>query len=160
MAPTPFVRWTDISDAKTSLQELIRLLNRRLGKTTFENIALCHVVIGDGVTVIPTGVFGDIPFDQFPATITSWTMVGTLPLATNGSITLDLWRKRYGGEATVSDTICTPTTKPIITTARQARSADVKAWSPVIALNDVIRVNVDSNAVFTQISFSMTMAKG
>lgn len=161
MARAQFIKWTDISDTKTSLQDLIRLLNRRIGpQAASSDIALCLVVIGDGQTVIPTGVFGDIPFDQFPATILSWTLVGTLPLATNGSITLDLWRRQFGAEAAVTDTICTPTTKPIITAARQAKSPAVKAWKPVIALNDVVRVNVDSNAIFTQVSLSMTMAKG
>lgn len=157
----PFIRWTDISVKDTSLEGLIRLLNRRVGRGAPVDQALCHLVIGDGVTPILAGVFGDVAFDQFPAEITSWTLVGTLPLATNGSIVLDVWNKTFGAsEPAVANTIMTAGTKPTIVTARQSKSDAVTAWRTKIAKNDILRVNVDSAAVFTQVTFSMTMAKG
>lgn len=160
MPLTPLIRWTDVSD-KTPLPELIRLMNRRVGRGAPPDLALCHLVIGDGVNVIAPGVFGDVAFDRFPAEILSWTLVGTLPLATNGSIVLDVWNKTYGAsEPAVANTIMTAGTKPTITTARQARSSAVTAWRTKIQKDDILRVNVDSAATFTQVTFSMTLAKG
>lgn len=162
MALTPFIRWTDISVKDTSLQGLIQLLNRRLGRGAPNDLALCHLIIGDGATVIAAGVYGDVAFDKFPGEILSWTMVGTLPLATNGSIVLDIWNKPFGSaaEPVAANSIMTAGTKPTITAARQARSAAVTAWRTKVNKDDILRVNVDSAALFTQVTFSMTMSKG
>jgi len=120
---------------------------------------MVQVPIGDGTNAIGTGIYVDIHFAH-AATITKWRILGTkFTSGSTGSIVLDLWKDTYANfPPVVGDTI-TASAKPTVTTAAKAESSTLTGWTTSVAAGDVIRVNVDSAATFSLVTFALEYTK-
>lgn len=102
-------------------------------------------IFGNGVTVITTGVQGDIKF-PFACTITQVDLLADQ----TGSIVVDLWKDTYANyPATVAGTI-TAAAKPTISSATKATDSTLTGWTTAVAADSIIRVNVDSVTSITR----------
>lgn len=97
------------------------------------------IEIGNGDSVITTGVKGDIEI-PFAMTITGWTLVADV----SGSIVIDVWKDTYANfPPTVADTIA-GSEKPTLSSAAKNQDLSLSTWTTSIAAGDILRFNVDS----------------
>lgn len=110
--------------------------------------------IGDRISVITTGVKGDISI-PFACTITGVTLLADQI----GSIVIDLWKDTYANyPATVADTI-TASAKPTLSSAIKSTDTTLTGWTLSISAGDTLRVNVDSASTVTQVTMFLTVTR-
>lgn len=104
-----------------------------------------EIVIGDGSTVIATGIYADI-VAKCDMTITGWTLIAL----ESGSVAVDVWKDTYANfPPTNADSIVTPS----ITTAAKNQATSL---SISVTKGDILRFNVDSATTITQITLALT----
>lgn len=152
MADYTLLKWSNISET-TGLAELIRILNRRKVKVPTDTSLLIH--IDGGGSAITTGEKLDVPFHEFGARITGWTLVAD----TSGSIVIDLWKDSYGNyPPTDADTI-TGGDEPELSSATKNTADSVPTWNTVIQKGETLRVNVDSASTVTRVTLALGLEK-
>lgn len=148
------LNWTTISTL-TKHSELIEILNRRFTGLRANTDTSLLIHLDGGGSAITTGVKLDIPFHEFGARITGWTLVADQ----SGSIVIDLWKDTYGNyPPTVADTI-TASAKPTLSSATKNTAASVPTWSAVVQKGQTIRVNVDSASTVTRVTLALGLVK-
>ncbi len=106
--------------------------------------------IGDGVTVITTGIHGRLEI-PFACTINRYTLCADV----SGSIVIDIWKEAYASlPATVADTI-TASAKPTLSTAQTAQSSTLTGWTTSISAGSWLYFNVDSCTTITMCTISL-----
>jgi hypothetical protein len=156
VALTPLVRWTDISN-KTPLPEFIQLINRRLGKGVPASRFLCEIVIGDGVTDITPGIYGDVNWPKFPGIFDGWILTALQ----TGNLEVDLWLASYDNfPPTIADSIV-GTLPPTLTAAAKNKAESVKEWNRGgrVFAGDILRVNVTVASGIKQATLALSGAK-
>lgn len=116
-------------------------------------------ILGNGLTVIPTGIAGDMPPYMANLTFVGWSLLATKPLATPGSLVVDLWLDTYANfHPTVADSI-TGTEKPTLASATKNQDLSLTSWTVDYVAGGIIRVNVDSASVLTQATLGIHAVK-
>lgn len=113
------------------------------------------MVVGNGVTLIAPGMYGGVHIDV-PGTIIAATCVALDGQV--GSIVFDLWRTVALTIPTVANTI-TASAKPTITSGVASQDTTLVGWSPVLAGNNFLFVNVDTASVFRKVLLSLRVRK-
>lgn len=112
--------------------------------------------IGDGGTVITTGVKGgiEIPCKMRPVGWTVWSVDNT-----SGSIVIDLWENSYDNlPPTVADTIA-GTEKPTISSAVKGQDLTLTTWATSCEKGKFWRINVDSVTSLKMVMLSIHCGK-
>lgn len=110
--------------------------------------------IGDGSTVITTGIKGDISI-PFACTITGVTLLADQV----GSIVVDLWKDTYANyPATAGDSI-TASAKPTISGAVKSVDTTLTGWTTSVSAGDTLRVNVDSITTLTRVTLIISAVR-
>jgi hypothetical protein len=106
------------------------------------------IPVGDGVNVIPTGIYTDWQAG-FAGTLTAWRILPTkFTSGTTGSVVFDIWATTYaGGPPVVGNSIST--SKPTLTTANKAEDTTITDWTEAFSAGTWFRLNVDSAATVT-----------
>lgn len=146
--------WTSVEE-NTGLPEFIRILNRRMRGVQDGNAAVCEIHLDGGGAALTTGIKLDVPFPNFPCTITGWELVADQ----SGSIVLDLWKDTYANfPPTVADTI-TASAKPTLASATKNKDAVLTGWNRTINKGDCLRVNIDSVSTVTRVTMALSLVK-
>lgn len=118
----------------------------------WSNLVTIPVIIGNGVTVITTGLAGFIPIDM-DLKLQRWTLVGDV----SGSITVDIWND-YDGvfPPDVADTIVGGGgTKPSLSSA-QKNTGWMTGWTrTLIGSGTHLAINVDSATTVKQVTLAL-----
>lgn len=128
---------------------------------TTETIDLM-VTIGNGVTVINTGVGANwtAPFD-FGATIVSWSIVA----AQGGAISIDVWKCTYtqfdagATHPVAADKISASAPIVFAATTTKATSSLLTGWTTGVNINDILAFNVASVTTCTQVTLNLKLTK-
>ncbi len=114
------------------------------------------LIIGDGTTVIPTGVQGFVSC-PVAGTITRARLLSSDPSVTSGSIVIDVWKDVYSAyPPTVADTI-TASAKPTISSTTKAEDSTLTGWTTSVAAGDVFGFNVDSVTSLKRVTIEITV---
>jgi hypothetical protein len=114
------------------------------------------MIIGDGTTVISTGVQGYVSC-PVAGTITKVRLLSSDASVTSGSIVIDIWKDTYANyPPTVGDTI-TASAKPTITTATKSEDSTLTGWTTSVAAGDVFGFNVDSVTSLKRVTLELTV---
>lgn len=151
---TPVLRkstWTTIRNLltgePTATNDMIMASGTAWQKKTMAQVAAAMgldvvgftVPIGDGVSVITTGIIKRFPI-PYNFTLTKIEMCADI----SGSIVLDIWKDSYANlPCTVADTI-TASAKPTISSATKAEQTVFTDWDLTWTLGEWIYINVDS----------------
>ena len=112
------------------------------------------VTIDGGGSTITAGIKDDIHMD-FTCTIKQVVLLADQA----GNITIDLWKDTYtNAPPTVVDTI-TASAKPTLSAAAKSKDTTLSGWTTSVAVDDVIRVNVDSASTVTRVTMILKVAK-
>ncbi len=115
--------------------------------------------VGDGSTVITTGVSGFISC-PVAGTITKVRLLSSDAAVTSGSIVIDIWKDTYANyPPTVADTI-TASAKPTITTATKSEDSTLTGWTTNVSAGDVFGFNVDSVTSLKRVAVELTVEEG
>ena len=124
-----------------------------LTEATVQTVAPTFVIDGGG-SAITTGIKGDL-LVPFAGTITKWGIFADQ----TGSIVFDLWKDTFANyPPTVADSI-TGSAKPTLTNATMAQSSTLTGWTTAIAADDILRINVDSAATVTRVTFVLHLVR-
>jgi len=119
--------------------------------------AMFTMSIGNGDTVIPTGVYDVFSALSEGGAWLQWRVLGVLP-ASNVSIVLDILKNTYANYPTAGSSIC-GTDKPTISGARKGESTALTGWTTTFAQGDVLTVNVDSVTAATLVKLELRFRK-
>lgn len=126
--------------------------NKASASRKWSNLVTIPIIIGNGVTVIPTGVVGYIPIDM-DLKLQRWTLVGDV----SGSIVIDIWND-YDGTfpPDVADTIVGGGgTKPTLSSA-QKNTAFMTGWArTLIGSGTHLALKVDSATTVKQVTLAL-----
>lgn len=113
----------------------------------YREIKTFGITIDGGGSVITTGVKGDITI-PFACTIDSWYITADQA----GSIVIDVWRDTLANfPPTVADSIA-GSEKPTLSAASFNSDTSLTTFTRSLAVNDVVRFNVDSVATVTRVN--------
>lgn len=130
---------------------LIRLLN--IWKPAGEIV----LVADGGGTAIAAGGLVYLPCPNFKAIIMGWAMIGDQAA---GSMVVDIWKTAYPTVPTVANTI-TAAAKPSLVAQQVNKATSVPTWTAVqIAENDILAFHIDTAAVNTRVTLSLSIARG
>lgn len=124
----------------------IRALLSTVGTGAGVEIDSALMMIGNGISVISTGIAGAWSFD-FNARITGWYIQEID--GTSGSITLDLLLAQRG--LTPSFLSIVDVAPPAVASARYAEDSTLAGWTTLISRGDLIRLDVDAVTSFTRV---------
>ena len=112
------------------------------------------IIIGDGESVIPTGVAGDVQV-RFPCNISEYSLLAE----PSGSIKVDIWKDVYSNRPpTDADTICGGN-DPEIVSGTGVEDTVLTGWTKTIAKGDILRFNVDSCSLVKRATLSLLVGK-
>jgi hypothetical protein len=114
------------------------------------------VVIDGGSNVITPGVkaFVEVPF---PCRITAVTLLSTDPAVTPGSIVFDVWKDTYANYPPTGGDTITASAKPTLSNAVKSHDATLVGWTTAIVAGEVLGFRVESAALLTRVSLSLTV---
>lgn len=126
------------------------------GATTQQRTRQITAVIGDGVSVIPTGVVG-FTSSPYTGTITKARILSTDAAVTSGSIVVDVWKDTYANyPPTVADTI-TASAKPTLSSAIKNEDSTLTGWTTSVTAGDIFGFNVDSATSVKRVTLELTL---
>ena len=116
-----------------------------------ERVAL-NIVVGNGLYVIPTGIWCWITISKFDLEITTWKLVANA----SGSVELDVWAGAWGDLPLDSgDSMCDGH-YPALSTAQTAKDTDLSDWSTTdLTAEDYIYINVRSCTTIKQVTLTL-----
>ena len=120
----------------------------------WSNLVTIPIIIGTGISVIPTGVAGYVPIDM-DMVIKSWFLVADV----SGSIVIDLWNDTYGNfPPLVGDTIVGGGgTKPALVSAQKNFSAPTGWALTTLEGGSYLGINVDSATTVKQVTLHLVV---
>lgn len=133
-----------------------RHLVSRSGTPAWEESVLLIPFIIDGAgAAIATGVKGDIGPFNFAGEIVAVAVLADQ----SGSIVIDLWKDSYANFPPVVGNTITASAKPTISAATKSKDTTLTGWTKAIAVDDIIRVNVDSATTITRVTLALHVKK-
>ena len=117
-------------------------------------VVALSVVVGDGVSVVPTGVveYLEVPF---ACTINRVTMLADQ----SGSLVVDIWKDTYANYPPLDADSITASAVPTITTAVKSQDSTLTGWTTAVTAGDILAFNVDSSTTITQATVSLKCTK-
>ena len=124
-----------------------------VGSGVTDNSAI-EVVIGDGTTVVTTGVKGylEVPFD---CEIQEVRLVANV----SGDIVIDIWSDTYANFPPDNSDSITGGNEPELTADQKYEDLTLTGWTPTLVAGDWLAFNVDSAATVAQVTLSLTVLK-
>jgi len=114
------------------------------------------LILDGGGSVLTTGIKGFVEV-PFACTITAATLLSSDAAVTSGSVVVDVWKDVYANyPPTVADTI-TASAKPTLSSATKSKDTTLTGWTTSIAAGDVIGFKVDSVALLTRVTLTLTV---
>lgn len=110
-----------------------------------------NVVIGNGLSVVSTGIAGYVQLPNKAMTIDRIYIVADA----SGSIVVDVWKDTYANfPPTDSDSI-TASAPPTLSSAQKNSDTTLTGWTKSCAALDYLGFNVDSAATVKQVTLSI-----
>lgn len=118
-------------------------------------IAAIGFIFDGGGAALTTGVKGDLVI-PFACTINSVT----LQADQSGSIVIDIWKKTYTLDSppAVGQTI-TAAALPTLATHQSSQDTTLTGWTTAVAVNDMLRFNINSITTCTRVTLTLKVTK-
>jgi hypothetical protein len=120
-----------------------------LGETT-----VVEIVLGDGSTVIGTGIWGDVQV-PFAGTITAVTLLADQA----ATAVIDIWKDTYANFPPDNSDSITSAAPPTLSAANKSTDSTLTGWTTAVVAGDIFRFNVDSNDVATRITLVLNITR-
>lgn len=112
------------------------------------------VSIGDGTSVISTGVKGYLPL-RIAGTITGWTLIANA----SGSIVIDVWKDTYANAPPDNADSIAGSEKPTLSSAQKNQDLSLSTWTTGISVGDVLAFEVESATTVAQVTLVLHVTK-
>jgi hypothetical protein len=125
------------------------------GSNATSTLGSVTVFIEGNGSPIGTGIKADIRF-PFPCTLTGWSLLADQ----DGDVVIDCWKDTFANFPPTNADSITNGHEPTITGADSAEDTNIGDWTTTsVAAGDVIRINIDSLADITRLSFTFTFTR-
>lgn len=152
---------TDISDSSAAGRALLTAADEDAQRAALnvEHYTI-PIVIGDGVNVIPTGFWADLPPIDIPGEIEEVTMLAN----EDGDLEVDLYKCTFaqfdaGATHPVAGDSIVASAPPTITADNKSQDSTLTGWDPALAVGDILRVWVNTATDIKQCTLSLKVRR-
>jgi hypothetical protein len=124
------------------------------GPTTNQKTADIELILGDGSSVVSTGIAGDLRV-SFAGTITAAYAYAK----ETGSIAVDVWKDTHANYPPVDADSITASAPITLSSATKSEDTTLSGWTTSVAAGDILRFNVDSATTVTRVTIGLRIVK-
>lgn len=129
-------------------------IDSRIDDTAAARTVALTFVIGSGLSVLQTGVAGDL-YVPFACTITAARAFADQ----SGSVVVDIWKDTQANYPPTDADSITAAAPVTISTATNSSDTTLTGWTTSVAAGDILRFNVDSVTTIEQVTIVLTAVK-